>query len=71
MNVHVNTAQFQFAHGRAPRGFGTWLFAPKRDTDALDPAIIRTPHPMNYADAKRYAVSVAKQRGYSDIYVMS
>lgn len=69
--VEFNTRPFEFAHGRAPRGYGSWAFSHKRNADSLDPEMIWTPYAMSYGDAKRYARSIAQQRGYTELYVMS
>lgn len=31
MTVHFDTTTFQFSHGKAPRGTGSWGFAPSRN----------------------------------------
>lgn len=30
MNIQIETSQFEFAHGRRPRGRGFWMFRVKR-----------------------------------------
>ena len=61
MTVQVSTTEYQFSHGKRPRGEGSWAFF---FTDA---------HVFwftgKYADAKRAAVAEAKQRGVQTIKV--
>ncbi len=36
-DVEVSTSQFEFAHGRQPRGNGGWAFSPDRTCDVQNP----------------------------------
>jgi len=52
-----STRPFRMAHGKEPRGFGTWAFFPAADYgtwdgDALDPRV-QWVNASYYADAKK------------------
>lgn len=53
MKITVSTTEFEFSHGRKPRGFGIWIFEVGND--------IFESGPMNYGDAvkaaKKFAVA--------------
>lgn len=67
MNVHVNTNDFEFAHGKQPRGNGSWAFFFARRAD------VNTAFWFNgsYADAKKAAKEEAKRRGFDEVFVGS
>lgn len=58
-----DTTEFEFSHGRAPRGRGMWAFAGSRDPrmpeedPVTDPvtAVFWTPLPCTFAEAKSLA----------------
>lgn len=62
--VSVSTRQFEFAHGKKPRGRGCWMF------DLLDDqghTVATVSHTGTYTEAKKVAVSRAKFAGCQDI----
>jgi hypothetical protein len=73
MKTTVITTDFQFSHGKAPRGFGNWAFA------IISPRAMSTV-PYNeanfiwargpYGEAKKQACAEAKARGISTLYLM-
>jgi len=67
MNILVDTVDFQFAHGRKPRGNGSWAFFFKRNADVDDAFWFYG----TYADAKRAAIAHAKANGKTIVYVGS
>lgn len=56
--ITVSTTMYQFASGRAPRGFGVWGFF-LISTQSRDLAWFRG----SYAECKRMALSEAGRRG--------
>lgn len=68
MKVEFNTSTYQISHGRNPSGTGMWGFAANRYPDSLDPSIIWAN--MKYADAKRHAASIARERGVATLFVL-
>jgi hypothetical protein len=54
MAVRFDTTQFQFAHGRAPRGFGQWAF-----DFGTGPEFVPT-GACSFADARKWAVRRAR-----------
>ena len=67
--MNVSTATFEFAHGRKPRGTGSWAFYFDGD-DSLDAMFWASPY-GTYSAAKRQAVAEAKRRGASSVAVAS
>lgn len=62
----VNTAQFEFAHGRAPRGRGHWVFCLTVQGDKR--SFMPGPN-LLYGEAKRQALAEAKRLGANKITV--
>ena len=60
MTVRFDTSEFEFSHGRAPRGRGSWAFSLVRDPDVTKslPAdktgVLFTPS-LTYGEAKMFA----------------
>lgn len=65
--VHINTRSFEFAHGKKPRGVGSWAFGthPRQDIDKL------FWHNGPYSDAVKAAKEHAKKHGHGEMHVMS
>lgn len=58
--VAVDTDTFVGAHGKKPKGNGSWIFfADKYKTDIRKDDYYQTPHAMNYGDA----VKLTKKMG--------
>ena len=70
MKTRIETNGYQFAHGKSPRGHGSWAFAPRFNTDALSPDILWV-HQSSYADAKRAAQAHFAAKGISTAHVLS
>jgi hypothetical protein len=64
--IHVSTRQYEFSHGKLPRGRGYWAFFFDGETEAFW-STPNTLYRVAINDAKRYAVS----KGYSTIEVGS
>ena len=54
--MRFSTNQYEFSHGKRPRGFGMWAFEVKGHD------IFFTP-PCTYTEAKRHAVRHFRSRG--------
>lgn len=67
MTVHVNTNEYQFSHGKQPRGHGSWAFFFVR-TDDVNQAFWFY---GTYADARKAAADEAKRRGFDEVFVGS
>lgn len=65
--MRVQTTNFEFAHGRKPRGFASWGFGPEKFSDFEDIVFITG----NFAEAKKQAQEAARQRGWKEIHVQS
>ena len=63
--VEVDTHEFRFSHGKAPRGFGQWAFFFDNSNEP-----VFAPH-SSFADARRWAVAEAKAGGHSVVRVGS
>ena len=71
--AEVGNTDYQFAHGRTPKGHGSWFFVAHRggvdfskDVEGEDYIQL---HQMSYSDAKKAAVKWAKSKGLSQIFV--
>ncbi len=64
----VSSDYYQFAHGKSPRGQGSWGFFFDGDRDAI--AAWFAPY-GSYSQAKAAAVAEAKRRGASRVEVAS
>lgn len=62
MAIEFNTREYEFSHGKQPRGYGQWAFF--FDSD---------PEPFwatgSYAEAKKMAKAYAVSKGYREIKV--
>ena len=68
--MRFSTIEFEFAHGRRPRGYGHWAFE-LRAIGGLLLGKIQAPV-GNYSEAKRWAVAQARQvGGVAEIRVLS
>jgi len=54
MAIQVSTEQYQFAHGKAPRGEGQWAFS-------FEEHIIFTPWAPNYTSAVAHAKRIVRR----------
>lgn len=63
MKIEFFTNEFEFSHGRMPRGRGSWAF---EFPDDKAPWFARDPHDncysLLYVDAKKFARAEAKRR---------
>ena len=59
--IEVNTNQYQFSHGKLPKGFGFWAFEIAGETRLFQ---------GSYAGVKKQAVAEAKAKGASRIAVL-
>jgi hypothetical protein len=68
-SVEVSTVDFEFAHGRKPRGHGMWgfYFGFSRRNVVQEPVFFTA----SYAAAKRQAVAAAAARGFTHVEVGS
>jgi hypothetical protein len=64
MRVEFNTTQFQFSHGKMPRGVGQWAFEIKGQ-------VVFAPGSQSFASAKKWATEQAKAAGTSFVKVCS
>jgi hypothetical protein len=58
--IEISTQRFVAAHGKSPRGFGSWAFFPKGD-ERIEAAIWC--HAVNYTEARKRAQQQAAARG--------
>ena len=52
MTTAFDTTEYEFSHGRKPRGTGTWAFADADDGPDCEPYFI---HAASYTEAKTRA----------------
>jgi hypothetical protein len=60
--VEVNTNEYEFSHGRKPRGFGSWAFEVKGD-------VYWCKSSQTYTDAKREAMAEARRVNAREVKV--
>ena len=60
MRIEINTTQFEFAHGKRPKGYGQWGFYFDRQTDPMF-------FTGKYSEAKGMAVAWARTKGHHTI----
>ena len=72
MSVQVKTTQFQMAHGKMPRGSGSWAFWFGRN-GRVDSSNMDAAHWYygRWSDAKRQAVQAARLNGFDTVEVGS
>ncbi len=66
MTIEVKTSGYEFAHGRRPRGTGTWAFQ-LGDDDRPEHTYW---HTGSYTDGKRAALRAARWRGKTSVEVL-
>lgn len=54
MTCEFSTRDFEFTHGKAPRGFGSWAFSIEDSAPQWAP-------PSSFADAKKWARARARE----------
>lgn len=64
--VEFRTEQFQFSHGKKPRGEGYWAFGFSRSAELDD--LFFSPF-LTFAEAKKLAAEEARRRGVSEVWV--
>lgn len=61
MTIEFLTDEYEFSHGCAPRGRGSWAFAEDRNAHACSQQILWSPS-MTYPEAKKWARDELKRR---------
>ena len=74
--VQFSTTLYQCAHGKAPRGFGSWAFSLGQDYDLADElAGDGQPRVLwftgTYTAARKQAAAAARGRGFDRVLVCS
>jgi hypothetical protein len=70
--VDVITRHYEFAHGRRPRGYGSWAFSfTGPNPDVLDPTQLFWVHASKYGAAKKVAVALARKCGQTRVWVLT
>jgi len=67
-NITVRTSEYQFSHGKLPRGQGSWAFWMGRDTSDINKALWFN---GTYAEAVKQAKLAAQAQGCTTITVGS
>ena len=61
MAASVNTAVYEYSHGRKPRGFGHWAFEVMTGSGREKTVVWFS---GNYGDGAKWARTYARQHGY-------
>lgn len=64
MTIHFSTTEFEFSHGRKPRGYGYWGFF-----FGVTKNVWFAPNVRDFADAKKGAREEAKRRDCDEVSV--
>ncbi len=71
--AEVGNTDYEFAHGKKPKGHGSWFFVVHRggidfgkDVEGEDYIQL---HQMSYGDAKKAAIKWAKSKGHTSLFV--
>jgi len=67
--VDVDTTEWRRSHGSEPRGRGSWAFA--LGTWLTRESPIWCPGSVTYAQARRWALAQAVERGFPIVFVLS
>ena len=67
MTITFSTREYEFSHGRKPRGRGGWAFT----FDDSEKIIWTIPSSMTYADARKWARDYARANGHTFVSVCS
>ena len=67
MTVTVNNSAFVFAHGRSPRGQGSWAFGRERNTRVEECVWFNG----TFAEARKQAVAWARANGVDQVWTQS
>lgn len=70
--VNFSTYSYRLAHGKEPRGRGSWGFCPTAnygDGDYLDHVVWSKP--CSFAEAKKDAAALFRSKGISEVTVCS
>ena len=70
MKTEILTHRYEFAHGKAPRGRGSWAFHPNFNVDASDRSIFWTPS-VTWQEAKKLAVAHFSALGVPAVHALS
>jgi hypothetical protein len=65
--MEIETRQYEFSHGKKPRGYGSWAFFFDGNHD-IDAAMF---HTGKYSEACAFARAWARSKGFSRIEVGS
>lgn len=68
MSITFSTTAYEWTHGRAPKGRGSWAFGASRN--ATGDEIIWAPSLSTLTEAKKFAAKVAAERGISVLHVL-
>jgi len=68
MKVNVIIREFEFSHGKKPRGFGSWAFWMGTDTSDIMKAQFFM---GTFTEASRQAAKMAKDLGFTAVTVGS
>ena len=69
MAITVNTNQYQFSHGRKPRGYGGWFFYRSNTGNWIEDTLVWGTG--TYSEMKKLAIAEAKIEGITEIIVGS
>jgi hypothetical protein len=70
MKTRIETDRYEFSHGKAPRGQGSWAFHPNFNVDATSPEILWV-HQATWGQAKKAAIAHFSAKGIDTVQALS
>lgn len=66
--IEFSTTAYEFAHGSAPRGRGSWIFGVSKHPDMNDPKqVFWAPSNMTLTEAKQWCRNALSTSGWDDV----
>jgi hypothetical protein len=68
MAIQFHTEQFEFSHGRKPKGHGSWAFVRRASHNQSEQTMF-APRNMTFAEARTWCRRTLFQQGWQDAHV--
>lgn len=68
--IEVSTSNYEFSHGKKPKGSGGWMFSPHKNPDMKTQKDDVFSTHGSYTDAKKKAAAWAKDKGHRTIHAL-
>jgi hypothetical protein len=68
MSIEIRTEKFQFAHGKAPKGNGSWAFV-REASHGIEERTFFAPSSMTFREACAWVRKQVRAEGFQDATV--